>query len=64
MNNAAGYKFHNWYGFGRIDASAAVERAVGYSTGILGTAKYLDWNVSGDINRSLERCERNFHDKH
>ena len=53
VNNAAGYKFHNWYGFGRIDASAAVERAVGYSTGILGTAKYLDWNVSGDINRSL-----------
>lgn len=28
ITNAAGYDFHNWYGFGRIDASAAVELAL------------------------------------
>ncbi|WP_394202405.1 S8 family serine peptidase [Marinagarivorans algicola] len=28
LRNAAGYNFHNWYGFGRIDASAAVAMAL------------------------------------
>ncbi|WP_158224636.1 S8 family serine peptidase [Agaribacterium haliotis] len=28
FTNAAGYHFHNWYGFGRVDASAAVELAL------------------------------------
>jgi hypothetical protein len=34
--NAAGFKFHNWYGFGMVDASAAVNMARAYTTGQLG----------------------------
>jgi subtilisin-like proprotein convertase family protein len=30
--NAAGYKFHNWYGFGRINAEAAVAMAKTYTS--------------------------------
>ncbi len=30
--NAAGYKFHNWYGFGRINAQNAVNMAKNYSS--------------------------------
>ncbi|MFL2485705.1 MAG: cadherin domain-containing protein [Gammaproteobacteria bacterium] len=29
--NAAGYNFHNWYGFGKVDAAAAVSMAETYS---------------------------------
>jgi subtilisin-like proprotein convertase family protein len=35
--NAAGFKFHNWYGFGMVDASAAVNMARTYTLGQLGT---------------------------
>lgn len=31
LTNAAGYNFHNWYGFGGIDASGAVAMAAGYT---------------------------------
>lgn len=31
VTNAAGYKFNNWYGFGAIDAAAAVAAASAYS---------------------------------
>lgn len=31
--NAAGFRYHNWYGFGLVDASAAVTMANGYSSG-------------------------------
>jgi subtilisin-like proprotein convertase family protein len=34
--NAAGFKFHNWYGFGMINASAAVNMARTYTPGQLG----------------------------
>jgi subtilisin-like proprotein convertase family protein len=34
--NASGYKFHNWYGFGMVDASAAVNMATTYALGQLG----------------------------
>ena len=30
ITNAAGYKHHNWYGFGMIDAAAAVTAATNY----------------------------------
>jgi subtilisin-like proprotein convertase family protein len=29
--NAAGYKFHNWYGFGALNVKAAVDRALTYT---------------------------------
>ncbi len=35
--NFAGFKFHNWYGFGMVNASAAVNMARIYTLGQLGT---------------------------
>ena len=35
--NFAGFKFHNWYGFGMVNASAAVNMARSYTLGQLGT---------------------------
>jgi subtilisin-like proprotein convertase family protein len=35
--NFAGFKFHNWYGFGMVDTSAAVNMARTYTLGQLGT---------------------------
>ena len=35
--NFAGFKFHNWYGFGMVNASAAVNMARTYTLGQLGT---------------------------
>ena len=37
MVNAVGNNFHNWYGFGMVDASAAVNMARTYVLGSLGT---------------------------
>ena len=33
VTNFAGYPFHNWYGFGLVDAGAAVAMATGYAAG-------------------------------
>ena len=41
--NAAGLNFHNWYGFGAVNVSAAVEMAKTYTTGSLGTFVNTDW---------------------
>ena len=38
----AGDKFHNWYGFGRIDVYAAVVAAKNYVSGSLGTYDYTN----------------------
>ena len=32
ITNAAGFKFHNWYGFGRVNAEAAVKMARDYKS--------------------------------
>ena len=32
--NAAGYNFHNWYGFGKIDAAEAISMAESYSVNL------------------------------
>ena len=37
LSNSAGYSFHNWYGFGAVDAGTAVELARGYQQDSLGT---------------------------
>ncbi|MBK7845655.1 MAG: S8 family serine peptidase [Bdellovibrionales bacterium] len=34
VTNSAGYKFHNWYGFGLVDAGAAVLMAKNYSSNL------------------------------
>lgn len=32
VTNSAGFKFHNWYGFGKVDVDAAVEMAKNYTS--------------------------------
>ena len=47
--NAAGYNFHNWYGFGKIDAAGAISMAENYTTnlGTFGTDYIM---LSGNTN--------------
>jgi subtilisin family serine protease len=57
VTNAAGIKYHNWYGFGRVNVDAAVAMARAYTsqlgvfreTNIGGTYKYN----SGNINQAI-----------
>jgi len=51
--NNAGFHFHNWYGFGMVDASAAVNMAKTYTLGQLGT--FVDTGVlsSGAISQAI-----------
>ncbi len=42
VTNAAGYHFHNWYGFGRVNVDKAVQMAKNYSSN-LGTLQDLNW---------------------
>lgn len=48
ITNAAGRKFHNWYGFGAVDANAAVTMARTYVSGSLGTFANTGW-VDGTL---------------
>ena len=50
ITNAAGYKYHNWYGFGAVNAGAAVTMAKDYSS-TLGTWKQSSYGkfVSASI---------------
>ncbi|MGE5086151.1 MAG: S8 family peptidase [Bacillota bacterium] len=51
--NKAGFAFHNWYGFGKIDVDGAVAMAKNYSSS-LGTYTETNWeNSSGAINVSI-----------
>lgn len=48
--NAAGYGFHNWYGFGALDLDAAVEFVEEYTPDSLGTFRQSGWfNSSVDV---------------
>ena len=50
--NAAGYGFHNWYGFGAVDVDAAVEMASGYAPDNLGAfveSEWFDASVDADM---------------
>jgi subtilisin family serine protease/subtilisin-like proprotein convertase family protein len=51
--NAAGFKFHNWYGFGMVDASAAVNMARAYTLGQLGTFANTGFISSGALNITI-----------
>ena len=51
--NAVGNKFHNWYGFGRVNAAAAVLAAQNYSAGSLGAFVDSGLVSSGVINHSI-----------
>lgn len=48
VENAAGYNFNNLYGFGRVDAGAAVEMAKEYDVA-LGEQVITDWNGVGSV---------------
>ena len=58
ITNAAGYKHHNWYGFGKINGLAAVEAAKNYSTGSLGAFNDSGWIGSGSIDTSFNSYSR------
>jgi hypothetical protein len=53
LTNAAGYKFHNYYGFGRINIGAAVTAAKAYTAGGLGTFVTGSWVASGSLNTAI-----------
>ncbi len=42
-DNAAGYGFHNWYGFGAVDLDAALEMAEDYTPESLGEFRETFW---------------------
>ena len=46
--NAAGYKYHNWYGFGAVDLDAAVEMAEDYTPDSLGEFRESSWFEHAD----------------
>ncbi len=48
VTNGAGYKFHNWYGFGRVNVDSAVEMAKTFLTAPvdLGTYSETNWAPS------------------
>ena len=43
QTNAAGYDFHNWYGFGAVDIDAALALAASYTPDSLGTFVESPW---------------------
>jgi subtilisin family serine protease len=53
ITNAAGYKFHNWYGFGVVDAAAAVSSAKAYASNSLGTFVETGWNSSATVTATM-----------
>ena len=53
VTNAAGYKFHNWYGFGAVNAGAAVTMAQTYTLGSLGTFATTGWISSGTLGSAI-----------
>jgi hypothetical protein len=53
LTNTAGYKFHNYYGFGRVNVGAAITAAKAYTAGSLGTFSTSSWGASGTLNSSI-----------
>ncbi|MBF0351554.1 MAG: S8 family serine peptidase [SAR324 cluster bacterium] len=52
ITNAAGYHFHNWYGFGRVNVDAAISMATSYSVN-LGTRVACNWRSSGTLEQAI-----------
>ena len=48
QSNAAGYAFHNWYGFGAVDVDAALAMAASYTPDSLGAFVESDWFGTGE----------------
>ncbi len=52
ITNAAGYHFHNWYGFGAVDITAATAMASGFSSS-LGSFKEASVNSASVLNLGI-----------
>jgi len=55
--NAAGYNFHPWYGFGAVDAQAAVTAASNMTANSLGTLTESGWLYSSTLNAEIGPTE-------
>jgi subtilisin family serine protease len=53
VTNAAGFKFHPWYGFGAVDATAAVNSAASFTAGSLGSESVTSWNDSSSESETI-----------
>ena len=53
ITNAAGFKHHNWYGFGKINGASAIAAAKNYVFGSLGVFNDSGWQSSGIINTAF-----------
>jgi len=53
LTNAAGYKFHNYYGFGGVDVASAVTAAKAYTAGSLSSFYTSAWISSNTINVTI-----------
>jgi len=53
ITNAAGFRFHDWYGLGMVDAGAAVNMAKSYTLGQLGTFTSTGFIASAALNLSI-----------
>ena len=53
VTNKARRNFHNWYGFGMVNANAAVAAANAYVPGSLGTFSNTGWISSGTISLAI-----------
>jgi subtilisin family serine protease len=53
VTNDVGYTYHNYYGFGGVDATAAVNAAKHYTAGSLGTQSTIDWISTGTIDLDI-----------
>lgn len=58
ISNAAGYKHHNWYGFGKINGESSVNAAKNYSIGSLGNFIDSEWQSSGTVNSDFSSYAR------
>ena len=56
--NAAGYAYHNWYGFGALDLDAAVDFTRRYTPGSLGTFRRSGWFETGTVAQITEIIRR------
>ena len=53
LTNNANYKFHNYYGFGRIDVAKAVAMAETYAANSLGVFVITAWQDSGSLTTKI-----------
>jgi subtilisin-like proprotein convertase family protein len=53
VTNSAGLNFHPWYGFGAIDATAAVNSAATYTAGALGEYSFSNWLLASSTSSNL-----------